>query len=356
MELYALFLDADDGTSVPSWIRVEFDFDPTIDSPTVNLRNNFNLLSTHGTQNDFGVSSSSMPRHSCVARFDFDLNMPPTKLVREQSHDRQTPAAVANFDLNEAKLFRFEGDHSDEEPIREPSPDGDELCPFYKEPEDLDMPPEAEDNEEYEAATTITHVAMPISYYQPPSHFTIIDMEALNALKFSQFPHIEQYNQRSNGDLYIEMVFRGADIKYTLCRMRPSCQPLIFITGRQAVDWIVGGHQIYPDLLRKLQIFQQHYNVIGIPVPPDLIFTIKRSFLKDYSSFSSRLFSYHAQHVGCNCFKGIKIDPKPGRCRRTDGKNGDARNKLTLVPSILKGTCIEAKTIQESLWNLVLQQ
>ncbi|XVE70700.1 hypothetical protein DITRI_Ditri10aG0091800 [Diplodiscus trichospermus] len=63
------------------------------------------------------------------------------------------------------------------------------------------------------------------------------------------------------------------------------------------------------------------YMVSGIPVPPDLIFTIKRSCLD--SSFSSRLFSRQPQHLGWNCFHmglGRKVDPEPGRCRRTDGK------------------------------------
>ncbi|KAK8649908.1 hypothetical protein V6N13_139561 [Hibiscus sabdariffa] len=72
----------------------------------------------------------------------------------------------------------------------------------------------------------------------------------------------------------------------------------------------------------QIQALIFKYMVSGIPIPPDLIFTIKRSFLQEHSSFSSRLFSYQpqAQHVGWNCFKGRKLDPELGRCRRTDGK------------------------------------
>ncbi|KAL6222040.1 hypothetical protein ACLB2K_005432 [Fragaria x ananassa] len=61
------------------------------------------------------------------------------------------------------------------------------------------------------------------------------------------------------------------------------------------------------------------YMVSGIPIPPDLLFSIKRSCL-DSPPLSSKLFS---PHIGWNCFQmglGRKIDPEPGRCRRTDGK------------------------------------
>ncbi|KAJ8564562.1 hypothetical protein K7X08_001022 [Anisodus acutangulus] len=47
------------------------------------------------------------------------------------------------------------------------------------------------------------------------------------------------------------------------------------------------------------------YMVSGMPVPPDLLYTIRRSL------------------DGWNCIQlgfGKKIDPEPGRCRRTDGK------------------------------------
>ncbi|KAL5768538.1 hypothetical protein ACOSP7_015083 [Xanthoceras sorbifolium] len=63
------------------------------------------------------------------------------------------------------------------------------------------------------------------------------------------------------------------------------------------------------------------YMVSGIPIPPDLLFTIKRSCFD--SPLSSKLFSHQHQPIGWNCFQiglGRKIDPEPGRCRRTDGK------------------------------------
>ncbi|KAF5726097.1 hypothetical protein HS088_TW23G00838 [Tripterygium wilfordii] len=64
------------------------------------------------------------------------------------------------------------------------------------------------------------------------------------------------------------------------------------------------------------------YMVSGIPIPPDLLFTIKRSCL-DSSLPSSKLFSHQPPHIGWSRFQmglGIKVDPEPGRCRRTDGK------------------------------------
>ncbi|KAK6236549.1 WRC domain - like 10 [Theobroma cacao] len=75
----------------------------------------------------------------------------------------------------------------------------------------------------------------------------------------------------------------------------------------------------WQELEHQALIFK--YMVSGIPIPPDLLFTIKRSCLD--SSLSSRLFSRQPQHIGWNCFQmglGRKVDPEPGRCRRTDGK------------------------------------
>ncbi|KAI4329088.1 hypothetical protein L6164_021390 [Bauhinia variegata] len=60
------------------------------------------------------------------------------------------------------------------------------------------------------------------------------------------------------------------------------------------------------------------YMLSGVPIPPDLIYSIKRSL---DSSISSRLFPHHP--IGWGCFEmgfGRKVDPEPGRCRRTDGK------------------------------------
>lgn len=64
------------------------------------------------------------------------------------------------------------------------------------------------------------------------------------------------------------------------------------------------------------------YMASGISIPPDLLFTIRKSYLD--SPLSSRLFpSQQHQHFGWNYLQmglGRKIDPEPGRCRRTDGK------------------------------------
>ncbi|XP_020959954.1 growth-regulating factor 4 isoform X2 [Arachis ipaensis] len=59
------------------------------------------------------------------------------------------------------------------------------------------------------------------------------------------------------------------------------------------------------------------YMASGISIPPDLLFSIKRGYHLDHS----RLFP--PQHLGWNYLQmglGRKIDPEPGRCRRTDGK------------------------------------
>ncbi|MED6156116.1 hypothetical protein PIB30_011576 [Stylosanthes scabra] len=63
------------------------------------------------------------------------------------------------------------------------------------------------------------------------------------------------------------------------------------------------------------------YMASGISIPPDLLFSIKRGYHLDHS----RLFPHHhpPQHLGWNYLQmglGRKIDPEPGRCRRTDGK------------------------------------
>ncbi|XP_052181437.1 growth-regulating factor 1 isoform X2 [Diospyros lotus] len=62
------------------------------------------------------------------------------------------------------------------------------------------------------------------------------------------------------------------------------------------------------------------YIISGTPIPPDLIFTVKTSL---ESSLSSNFIFQQPQPMGWNCYPvglGRKIDPEPGRCRRTDGK------------------------------------
>ncbi|KAH6783489.1 hypothetical protein C2S52_008448 [Perilla frutescens var. hirtella] len=56
------------------------------------------------------------------------------------------------------------------------------------------------------------------------------------------------------------------------------------------------------------------YLVAGLPVPPDLVLPIRRSF----DALSARFF--HHPSLGYCSYYGKKFDPEPGRCRRTDGK------------------------------------
>ncbi|KAL6523635.1 hypothetical protein OROGR_017238 [Orobanche gracilis] len=88
----------------------------------------------------------------------------------------------------------------------------------------------------------------------------------------------------------------------------------------------------WQELEQQALVFK--YMVSGIPVPPDLLFTITRSFDISSSSpfISSNKFLIHnqpqQQNIGWNSMNfhemgfGMmrKIDPEPGRCRRTDGK------------------------------------
>ncbi|XWS12142.1 hypothetical protein CRYUN_Cryun37aG0064500 [Craigia yunnanensis] len=72
----------------------------------------------------------------------------------------------------------------------------------------------------------------------------------------------------------------------------------------------------WQELEHQALIFK--YMVSGVPIPPELIFSVKRSL---DSSLASRLFPH--QPIGWSYFQmgfGRKADPEPGRCRRTDGK------------------------------------
>ncbi|XP_045787740.1 growth-regulating factor 5-like isoform X1 [Trifolium pratense] len=72
----------------------------------------------------------------------------------------------------------------------------------------------------------------------------------------------------------------------------------------------------WQELEQQALVFK--YMVTGTPVPPDLIYSIKRSL---DTSISSRIFPHPP--IGWGCFEmgfGRKVDPEPGRCRRTDGK------------------------------------
>lgn len=63
------------------------------------------------------------------------------------------------------------------------------------------------------------------------------------------------------------------------------------------------------------------YMISGMPIPHDLLYSIKRSL----DSSTKIILHHHSPHQSYewNCFQmgfGRKIDPEPGRCRRTDGK------------------------------------
>ncbi|GAV82706.1 WRC domain-containing protein/QLQ domain-containing protein [Cephalotus follicularis] len=72
----------------------------------------------------------------------------------------------------------------------------------------------------------------------------------------------------------------------------------------------------WQELEHQALIFK--YMVSGVPIPPELIYTVKRSL---DSSLPPTLLPH--QPIGWGCFQvgfGRKADPEPGRCRRTDGK------------------------------------
>ncbi|KAK4839672.1 hypothetical protein QYF36_023887 [Acer negundo] len=72
----------------------------------------------------------------------------------------------------------------------------------------------------------------------------------------------------------------------------------------------------WQELEHQALIFK--YMVSGVAIPPELIYSVKRSL---DSSMNTRLLPH--QPIGWDCFQvgfGRKADPEPGRCRRTDGK------------------------------------
>ncbi|BFG24181.1 hypothetical protein CerSpe_104550 [Prunus speciosa] len=72
----------------------------------------------------------------------------------------------------------------------------------------------------------------------------------------------------------------------------------------------------WQELEHQALIFK--YMASGIPIPTDLVYSLKRRL---DNSISSRLFPHPP--MGWGCYEmgfGRKVDPEPGRCRRTDGK------------------------------------
>ncbi|KAK1306506.1 Growth-regulating factor 4 [Acorus calamus] len=68
----------------------------------------------------------------------------------------------------------------------------------------------------------------------------------------------------------------------------------------------------WKELEHQALIFK--YLMAGMPVPPDLLLPIRKSF----EAMSARFF--HHPTMGYCTYYGKKLDPEPGRCRRTDGK------------------------------------
>uniref|UniRef100_A0A0D9VJX0 Growth-regulating factor n=1 Tax=Leersia perrieri TaxID=77586 RepID=A0A0D9VJX0_9ORYZ len=68
----------------------------------------------------------------------------------------------------------------------------------------------------------------------------------------------------------------------------------------------------YRELEQQALIYK--YLVAGVPVPPDLVLPIRRGL----DSLAARFYSHPA--LGYGPYFGKKLDPEPGRCRRTDGK------------------------------------
>ncbi|KAL6005868.1 hypothetical protein ACLOJK_039913 [Asimina triloba] len=68
----------------------------------------------------------------------------------------------------------------------------------------------------------------------------------------------------------------------------------------------------WQELEHQALIFK--HMVAGIPVPPDLLLPIRKSF----ESLPTRFYPHPS--MGYCSFYGKKVDPEPGRCRRTDGK------------------------------------
>ncbi|KAK9055587.1 hypothetical protein SSX86_026671 [Deinandra increscens subsp. villosa] len=71
----------------------------------------------------------------------------------------------------------------------------------------------------------------------------------------------------------------------------------------------------------KHQALVYKYMISGMPIPPHLLFSIKTSLDSSTKLILHRHSPY--QPIGWDYFPmgfGRKIDPEPGRCRRTDGK------------------------------------
>ncbi|WVZ74046.1 hypothetical protein U9M48_022276 [Paspalum notatum var. saurae] len=80
----------------------------------------------------------------------------------------------------------------------------------------------------------------------------------------------------------------------------PAARPLPFTPAQ------------YEELEQQALIYK--YLVAGVPVPPDLVLPIRRGL----DSLATRFYGHPTLAYGS--YFGKKLDPEPGRCRRTDGK------------------------------------
>ncbi|CAD6259760.1 unnamed protein product [Miscanthus lutarioriparius] len=78
------------------------------------------------------------------------------------------------------------------------------------------------------------------------------------------------------------------------------------MSGRWAARPALFTAAQYEELEHQALIYK--YLVAGVSVPPDLLVPLRRAFV------------YHQPALGYGTYFGKKVDPEPGRCRRTDGK------------------------------------
>ncbi|XP_066328286.1 growth-regulating factor 1-like isoform X2 [Miscanthus floridulus] len=81
----------------------------------------------------------------------------------------------------------------------------------------------------------------------------------------------------------------------------PAARPVMPFTPAQ-----------YEELEQQALIYK--YLVAGVPVPPDLVVPMRRGL----DSLATRFYGHPT--LGYATYFGKKLDPEPGRCRRTDGK------------------------------------
>ncbi|KAM0863840.1 hypothetical protein ACQ4PT_044330 [Festuca glaucescens] len=132
---------------------------------------------------------------------------------------------------------------------------------------------------------------------------------------------------------------------FPFCRSSPLCpvgeepspqQQQHAMSARWAAPFTAAQ---YEELEHQALIYK--YLVAGVPVPPDLLLPIRRGF----DSLAARFYHHHPARtcyrrprapppstaptlcllglrdsVGYGSYFGKKLDPEPGRCRRTDGK------------------------------------